>query len=71
MCISLDMIEDVNGYCVYCPSHSLRIMESTNAMFIENDWTDQTRIVVLKNDHTEKKKKKKEFGLKILLNSIH
>lgn len=53
MSIQLDMIEDVNGYCVYCPSHSLRIMESTNAMFIENDWIDQTRIVVLKNDHTE------------------
>ena len=48
--------ERSKGYIFYCPSHSTRIVESSNAKFLENDLisgSDQTRNIVSEKDHSE------------------
>eukprot|EP00261_Vitis_vinifera_P037732 XP_019078975.1 PREDICTED: uncharacterized protein LOC109123503 [Vitis vinifera] len=48
--------EKSKGYRFYCPSHSIRIVESRNAKFLEYDLvsgSDQFRNIVSDIDHTE------------------
>jgi hypothetical protein len=48
--------ERSKGYRFYCPSHSIGIVESRNAKFLENDLnsgSDQTMNIVSEKDHSE------------------
>ena len=49
-------VERSKGYIFYCPSHIMRIVESRNAKFLENDLisgSDQTKNIVSEKDHSE------------------
>ena len=49
-------VETSQGYRFYCPSHSIRIVESRNAMFLENDMIsgrDRFRDLIPIHDHIE------------------
>ena len=64
--------EKSKGYSFYCPSHSIRFVESRNAKFLENDLisgSDQSRNVSSEKIHTDTQCTTTSNGLIVVVNN--
>ena len=64
--------ERFKGYRFYCPSHSIRFVESRNAKFLENDLisgSDQSQDVGFEKDHSDTKCATSSSGLIVIVNN--